>query len=289
MESTTHEAGKYWSNLQQELHNEINLIVKEHPEPLAFADQCMGACIGKLALLKAHIQAYQFFNHEEEIHFFKLIKPAIHHLLIFYNRIYTIELAKPAGSHHKLMDYFNKEILKVDLYFEEQADIYLYYISQATDRDHHFFMRNYPNKWLHYADNRHLDRDPTFCTLLDFDFAQIMAYTKLVRYLQERMAQIDHPATPLTSIRPEKARLQWKGKRVDFGELMYALWADGVLGFTEFKAFADAMQATFEVNVGNGWKLLEEIRLRKKDTLPYLKHLIDITEQQMIKDNDRSK
>ena len=48
--------------------------------------------------LREYIHKYSFLNNEEEIDFFKNIKPLILSKLIYYNDIYTLELRKPNGN-----------------------------------------------------------------------------------------------------------------------------------------------------------------------------------------------
>ena len=48
--------------------------------------------------LREFIHEYNFRDNEEEIYFFKNIKPLILSKLIYYNDIYTLELRKPNGN-----------------------------------------------------------------------------------------------------------------------------------------------------------------------------------------------
>ena len=53
---------------------------------------------GKLNELRDKFIGYKFTSQEEEICFFKEMKPLILSRLLYFNKIYTIELKRPNGS-----------------------------------------------------------------------------------------------------------------------------------------------------------------------------------------------
>lgn len=58
--------------------------------------------------LREFIHEYNFRDNEEEIYFFKNIKPLILSKLIYYNDIYTLELRKPNGNKEVVKEHYRK-------------------------------------------------------------------------------------------------------------------------------------------------------------------------------------
>ena len=58
--------------------------------------------------LRQFIHNYNFLNDDEEIEFFKNIKPFILSKLIYYNDIYLLELRKPNGSKEVLKEHYKR-------------------------------------------------------------------------------------------------------------------------------------------------------------------------------------
>lgn len=70
--------------------------------------------------LKTFISSYKFKNEEEEISFFKEIKPKFCYRLIYYRKLYNIEMNRPAGV-DKQKEYL---ISAVRIYFNYQFKLY---------------------------------------------------------------------------------------------------------------------------------------------------------------------
>lgn len=65
--------------------------------------------------LKAFIADYTFRDEVEEIEFFKTVKPRICHRLIYYRKIYNIEMNRPVGSESQ-RSYLIDEIRGINRY-----------------------------------------------------------------------------------------------------------------------------------------------------------------------------
>ena len=78
-------------NIKQDIEVKIKRIEQQDIDILDKIKQIVGFIQTSLARLKAAVADYQFINPEEEILFFKVRKPQISGLLIFYIRLYQIE------------------------------------------------------------------------------------------------------------------------------------------------------------------------------------------------------
>jgi len=74
-------------------------------------EKAIEVILAKIAELKKYILKSGFKNHQEEIHFFKYIKPQFIAKLIYYNAIYKIETRRSYGN-KRIKKYFAKELEK---------------------------------------------------------------------------------------------------------------------------------------------------------------------------------
>ena len=72
--------------------------------------------------LKEFILAYTFHDETEEIEFFKVIKPRICHQLIYYRKVYNIEMNRPVGVESQ-RSYLQEEIKAINRYNTKRSDL----------------------------------------------------------------------------------------------------------------------------------------------------------------------
>ena len=95
-----------------------------------------------LSDMKNHISENGFSNDNEEIEFFKTIKPQILGKLFYYNKVFRIETSSPVMDGKMFFKYFSNELQELKQEFKEysyNSDFYRYYRSGRTDMDHIFF------------------------------------------------------------------------------------------------------------------------------------------------------
>ena len=78
--------------------------------------------------LRELVSSYTFESEAEEIEFFKMIKPRLYCRLIYYRKVYNIEMNRPVGieSQHA---YLHDEIKAIDRYNGKHSDFVRYYRS----------------------------------------------------------------------------------------------------------------------------------------------------------------
>ena len=96
-------------NIKQDIEVEIKRIEQQDIDILDKIKQIVGFIQTSLARLKVTIADYQFINPEEEILFFKVRKPQISGLLIFYIRLYQIEKNRIGKSPSAQYKYLKEE------------------------------------------------------------------------------------------------------------------------------------------------------------------------------------
>ena len=149
--------------------------------PLERTKKAMDCIKTALQDLKKNLIGTEFNDEEEEIHFFKHIKPSFHHLLIYHRAIFDIELKLPAGSGKTKRKYYDRHLRRLDHFFQQHADFYVYYRSGEIALDPLYFKRE--------ADNPELD--PVFSTPQDRLLSQLLANEKLQRWVEKAKANLN--------------------------------------------------------------------------------------------------
>ena len=237
--------------------------------------------------LREFIHQYTFLDANEEILFFKDIKPFILSKLIYFNDIYLLELRKPNGSKEVLKEYYKKKQTAITEFCNANLDFYQYYRSKATHLDRYYFLREHENYKLCHNCGM-FDKDPLFSTCCDHRVAKMLAYDMLEIYLQQRLQELERKEVienSRTSL-PDNPFL-WTGTKIAAIELGYAIYAAGVLnnGNADIKEIMTYIEASFKIDLGDYYRTYLAIRERKKDKTSFLTNLINKLLQKMDEDD----
>lgn len=71
---------------------------------------------------------YEFQNEEEEIHFFKDIKPDILSRYLYFYKITRIEMKRPIGSDDVQREYLHCQLDNLKYFFDQNLDFYQYIV-----------------------------------------------------------------------------------------------------------------------------------------------------------------
>lgn len=104
---------KYTQTLTAELNHQLDLIHHENTEPIEYAEKAINSIVSMLEKLKTFFMNYKFDNNEEEINFFREIKPQFASKLIYYNEVYNMETNKTFGSIKCQRKYYSCELTKM--------------------------------------------------------------------------------------------------------------------------------------------------------------------------------
>lgn len=238
--------------------------------------------------LRAYIVNHPFSSKEEEIYFFKHIKPEVLSRLLYFTEIYNTEMRKPHGSIEVLKKYYNDRLDELTSYFESNLDFYQYYRSKATHLDNHYFVRGHIDFKL-CPNCVPYDRDPEFSTCYDHKAAQILANDMLCIYLNKKLHGVDKQViiAKSRSFLPEHPFL-WTATKIAAVELGYAIYAAGVLnnGQTDIKEIMTFMEASFQIDLGDYYRTYITMKDRKKDRTSFLNCLIKSLLKKMDEDDN---
>lgn len=238
--------------------------------------------------LREFTHQYTFQDSNEEISFFKDIKPFILSKLIYFNDIYLLELRKPNGSKEVLKEYYKKKQTAITEFCNANLDFYQYYRSKSTHLDRYYFLRGHENYKLCHNCGM-FDKDPLFSTCCDHKVAKMLAYDMLEIYLQQRLQNIEKQEV----IECSRASLpdnpfQWTAPKVAAIELGYSIYAAGVLnnGNADIKEIMTYIEASFKIDLGDYYRTYLAMRERKRDRTPFLNSLIQKLLRKMNEDDN---
>lgn len=253
-----------WEELYQSFTEKMNTIKESGNGVIDISQKVMELCLNFLATLKKLVVEHGFSTPEEEINFFKRQKPRFHSQLIFYSKVFNIELKKPIGAKNVIDEYYQKHLLKIRLFFENHIETYQYYRSNSTMLDEQYFLRQHAPAHNVYH-HRFPDIDPIFTTDKDYMFSQIIASELLSHFLQDAIAKL-HQEAPKPGSTEDERVLLWTDSKVGFVEFVYAAKAKGCFnnGTATLTFLFDKLGKAFGVGNINSSRIFQEIIGRQK-------------------------
>lgn len=210
-----------WITLFNELVEELQQVEKSGEDQVEYLKTCLGITCNKVEELKLQSHGYTFTSTEDEIHFFKHIKPAFYGRLIYYLKLFSIETARPVGSPVISQTFFTTVLNSLNEYFSHNSEFYQYYRSGSTYLDGRYFTRGtvtfYPN-----LDDTFFTYDASFSTSHDLHVARILAYERLLDYVTSHLS-----AGHNGKLAESRSSLEWTATKAGLIELLYALQSSG--------------------------------------------------------------
>lgn len=273
------------TNLLTDLNEQLNFIDLEIDNQLKRCEKAMEIIVNAMNTLKKNIQKFSFKSQEEEIKFFKEIKPQFLSKFIYYNAVYKIETKIPYGGFRVVKKYYSNELMKLKRYFDNNLDFYKYYRTGNVYMDYTYFMRGKFDVKLS-LDSYYFEADHSFSTSHDYKVAKIIANDLIELYLEDKIRTITNKQPIEKSQRNHNAKLSWTSSKVALTELLYALHSEGVFnnGTADLKDIAEYFEQVFEINLGQYRRTFLEIRARKTDRTKFITTL----NESLIKRMDNS-
>lgn len=205
---------------------------------------------------------------EDEIFFFKSIKPQILGHLLYFNKVNTIQLKHPNGSNETIRSYYELELESLNFFFKRNLDFYQYYRSSASHMDEYYFVRNQNINDL-CTDSVHYIMDKEFSTTYCYKTAKIICNEMLRSYLNKKIIDADkqlilnHTRTTFTI-----NSLNWTGPLVALVELGYSLDSIKYInnGKADLKEIMLGLETLFNVDLGDYYRTFYSIKTREEQT-----------------------
>lgn len=255
----------YYDTLLSNMERDLKEVAIEVEGVIKWSEKSITIVIQSIEKVKAYVIANDFKNTEDEIYFFKEIKPKFTSRYIFYSAIYNVEINKPHGDCNSMIKYYKKEQCLIKTYFRKNLDFYKYYRSKSMLLDYKYFVRCERDFKLS-LDNCYLEADYRFTTSHDYKVANIIANDLILKYLERKILILEgkeHLIKP--SPIAQKPKLTWTQNKSNLVELIYALHTQAVFdnGKTEIKEIASYFENVFNIELGDYYRTFSEIRMRK--------------------------
>jgi len=236
--------------------------------------------------IKAKVLDGGFENEQQEIDFFKKIKPQILGKLIFYNKIFRFETDCPVSTGEIHQSYFESLLKGLKSEYKESIrheDFYRYYRAGRTDRDNIYFRLGQIN----YHDGLKsgvFEIDLSFSTYYDNKVARIVANELLYSYIlakinpetDQDMASINGGFNKETS---------WTNSQNALIELIYALYASNSIAYGKIgiKKLALIFQVLFQIPLNDIHHAFHRMKTRAGSRTAFLDQLKISLEEYMDK------
>ncbi|MDH6306717.1 hypothetical protein M2459_001951 [Parabacteroides sp. PF5-5] len=222
--------------------------------------------------LKSFISSYTFQSEEEEILFFKEIKPRLCFRLIFYRKLYNVEMDRPTGT-EKQREYLNDLLNGINKYNCKRLDFIRYYRSGSSIFDSLYFLRGQADTEQYMETFSH-EFDPNFSTNCDFKVAKILANDMLSDYLSSEIEALnDNNNMIISSFGFPATKITWKGTKAEFQEQVLSWDNAATFGDVPFTQLHSYMQNVFNIQVdSNLSRILDDLKTRNNPT-PFMDKL----------------
>lgn len=240
----------------KQIDNDCSDILKKSEHSI----YCIESCLKQL---KEHICQNVFASQDEEIEFFKKIKPSVYSKLIYFVKIFNIESKRPNVSDKSQKKYLLNELNKLELFFSENLEFYQYYRNNMTYLDDKYFVRGKLNIRL-YIDTFSYDANPEFSTSHDYKVAKILANDLLGVYLKSELAILDRRGYKRNDSY-RKSKYAWTESKTALVELIYAIHASNCInnGSLDIKEIAQFVEYTFDIDLGDFYRTFLQIKTRQ--------------------------
>ena len=273
----------YIKTLLKDLESEIENVKIENVNYVPVAIKLIKSYIEQL---KQFIEANEFKSNQEEIFYFKELKPQFCALLIYYFRVHDYQINTPIGSSSEKQTHIKKQLNNLTLDFTKHRSFYLYIISEETHLDEKYFLRENAKKNLSF-ETYSTDFDFRYCTGFDQQVAMLIAHKKLEYFYQNELNLMvnpeqfrsNSPKSENTHYGPYygKNKLQWTESQSALTELIYALYESKTFNYgnTTVQEITKFFEVAFDMKISNIHRSFSEIKNRKNGHLKFLDGLVN--------------
>lgn len=231
-------------------------------------------CLEELRLL---LKKNDFTSVESEINFFKYQKPYVYGRAIYFSQLQKFQTDKPKSNIREQRNFIEAAIRKLEIKKYKQREFFRYCRNMEKRLDQFYFLRSKEQLEI-YLDTARLDDDRQFSTSHCKKAAEIIEYDLLTNFYDLELNNLLKLENNLTikEVKPAVLNnLSWTGTKTDLIELIFALNESNALrnGKSELKKIVAVVELIFEIELGNIYKVFDQIRAREKDPTKFLDNL----------------
>mgnify|MGYP003582763455 CR=1 FL=1 len=273
---------QFAEKLLKEMEQELHLVTMQQERKPAKAKASFDVVDKYISQLKEAIREYEFKDIDEEILFFKEIKPQFHHLLLYYNELAFIESGRPIGDRKLIISYLRKIIERNSEFIERHKILHLYYSLGHTCEDEKWFVRNSEQPSVYPTCTA--DYDPVFSTQSSTMLSMLLCFEKLNYQLAKEIDIVKAGSEAISTANGDKKTgLLWTDSKAALVELAYALLARGSANYgkADVNQIVQTLEVAFNIQTGNYYRTFTDLSNRKKGRTPFLDSLKEHLERRM--------
>ncbi|MGV3685056.1 MAG: RteC domain-containing protein [Daejeonella sp.] len=249
------------------LETELYVITQKNLTECEKIKLAIALCKKALGILRKYLLNYFFGSLEEEIAFFKKIKPIFYSKYIYYISIYNYHIKLPTGSDEIVKAYISLQLEDLKHFFDRNQSFYQYYRSESNHLDSFYFTRGNLDVYSELDD---FQGDELFSTSHDYKISKLIANEQFQQFLIMKCKSFDGDF-----IQGQESPVIWTGNQTDLVELLYALVESGCLnnGNIQIKSAILFFQSIFKVDLKYYYHKYTDITNRKKQRTVFLDKL----------------
>ncbi|MBT2559791.1 RteC domain-containing protein [Pedobacter sp. ISL-68] len=237
--------------------------------------------------LRDRVISSGFREKADEIEFFRKIKPEVQGKLLYYNKVFRIEIGRPINFGNIYQTYFDSELQRLEQNYKEHissSEFYRYYQSGSREKDDTYFIRG--NIDFNLGLQSHFfESDPLFSTYYDYKVSRIIESDLLYQYLLMRTTN-DLEFNRISVSDFGDQMVHWTASKNALIELIYALHATECIGNGNIgiRKVALAFQNLFNIQLGDFHHAFHKMKYRAGNRGLFLERLKSSLEQYMDKE-----
>lgn len=247
-----------------DLHSELQKVKQQNLPILKLCDCSVGCIHNCLNHLRRCLRAHAFPSPDDEIIFFKKIKPSVLSQLFYFVEVYKIELDNPYWSITDSKEFLLSHQNRINIFRARHKEFYHYIRNDLTNFDDRYFLR-YKLSICNVVDSLSYDVDPDFTTGMDFLVARLLADDLILDFLCQKLFDLsENEFSPPSAFKP----LRWTESKIALTELIYAIHAAECFndGQIDIKDIARYFQTAFHVQLGDFYRDFNQIKNRVNTT-----------------------
>jgi hypothetical protein len=273
----------YVNQLFDKMIHDIEIIFEKNQETITKIEIVIPIIQSTINDLKNHFLSKEIISIQDEIDFFKNIKPKFNAYLIYYIDLFHFEIHKPVGIFQNQIEYLKQQAELIYKFQSENKDFFIYFKSKACYSDQVYFIRNNSDfriKINHFC----FESDPRFSTSHDYLQAKFIANEFLLEYYKKQIELLSNSNTK--TVHHKETSLKWTSSKSNLIELIYAIQESGCFnhGEADIKLIASTFSSLFDISLGDIYRTYIDLRARNNPT-KFLENLKNNLENRMLDDD----
>jgi hypothetical protein len=248
------------NTFSETLHVRIKLLsAMPEQDSLIARGKALGEMRSIINELKHFMHSYAFRNTQDEIRFFKEIKPVIASHYFYQKKLFSIALFDAYRDRENRLKNYNTILFEMERYARKHKDLYEYFISGSTLLDRAYFT-------LEGKRMSGINSDDKFTTGTDNVLSKFIAHQMIHKFIIEAQGKVSGC---------DKPTLIWSESKVALVELIYALHSSRAIASAsqDIRTIVKAFEQLFALDLGNYARTFAEIQLRKSGQTAFLDRL----------------